>query len=169
KEVFDLAREEGLLTVAHAGEEGPPEYIWEALGSLKASRIDHGIQCQKDEKLMEHLVKTQTPLTLCPISNVKLRIFDKLSDHNVKYLLERGLRVSINSDDPAYFGGYIEENYRATKDALGLSFAEIVQIARNSFTSSFLSDQEKRYLLDEIERVKEKYSKDRGQTPENNM
>jgi adenosine deaminase len=153
KEVFDAARREGFLTVAHAGEEGPPEYIWEALDLLKAMRIDHGVQCQKDEKLMLRLIETQTPLTVCPISNVRLRIFDKISDHNFKYLLERGLRVSINSDDPAYFGGYIEENYRAVKDALGLSFAEIAQTAVNSFTSSFLSEAEKQRYIDEIEEL----------------
>mgnify|MGYP002478513264 CR=1 FL=1 len=153
KEVFDAARREGLLTVAHAGEEGPPEYIWEALDLLKAVRIDHGVQCQKDEKLMLHLIETQTPLTVCPISNVRLRIFDKLGDHDFKYLLERGLCVSINSDDPAYFGGYIEENYRAVKDARGLSFAEIAQTAVNSFTSSFLSEAEKQCYIDEIEEL----------------
>lgn len=164
KEVFDAARKEGFLAVAHAGEEGPPEYISEALDLLKARRIDHGIQCWKDEKLMERLIETQTPLTVCPISNVRLRIFDKLSDHNVKYLLERGLCVSIHSDDPAYFGGYIEENYLAAKDALGLSYEQIVQIVRNSFKSSFLSKTEKLCFLDEIERVREKYGDvtDRG-------
>lgn len=151
KGVFDVARQEGLLTVAHAGEEGPPEYIWEALDLLKAMRIDHGVQCQKDEKLMRHLIETQIPLTVCPISNVRLRIFDKLSDHNFKYLLERGLCVSINSDDPAYFGGYIEENYRAVKDALGLSRSELARAAINSFTASFLSVAEKQRYIDEIE------------------
>lgn len=164
KEVFDAARKEGFLAVAHAGEEGPPEYIREALDLLKAMRIDHGIQCWKDDKLMERLIKSQTPLTVCPISNVRLRIFDKLSDHNVKYLLERGLCVSINSDDPAYFGGYIEENYRAVKDALGLTREQLTQAAGNSFRSSFLSEAEKQPFLDEIERVKEKYGDvtDRG-------
>jgi adenosine deaminase len=153
KEVFDAARREDILTVAHAGEEGPPEYIWEALDLLKAMRIDHGVQCQKDEKLILRLIETQTPLTVCPISNVRLRIFDKISDHNFKYLLGRGLCVSINSDDPAYFGGYVEENYRAVKDALGLSFAEIAQTAANSFTSSFLSEAEKQRYIDEIKNL----------------
>jgi len=153
KEVFDAARREGLLTVAHAGEEGPPEYIWEALDLLKAKRIDHGVQCQKDEKLMLRLIETQTPLTVCPISNVRLRIFDKISDHNFKYLLERSLCVSINSDDPAYFGGYIEENYRAVKDALGLTREQLAQAARNSFTSSFLSEAEKQRYTDEIKNL----------------
>jgi adenosine deaminase len=153
KEVFDVACREGFLTVAHAGEEGPPEYIWEALDVLMASRIDHGIQCQRDEKLMQHLIETQTPLTVCPISNVKLRIFDKISDHNFKYLLEHGLCVSIHSDDPAYFGSYVEENYIAVKDALGLSRPELAQAAINSFTTSFLSAAEKQRYIDEIERL----------------
>jgi adenosine deaminase len=116
-------------------------------------RIDHGVQCQNDEKLILRLIETQTPLTVCPISNVRLRIFDKISDHNFKYLLGRGLCVSINSDDPAYFGGYVEENYRAVKDALGLSFAEIAQTAANSFTSSFLSEAEKQRYIDEIKNL----------------
>ncbi len=154
KEVFDSARRAGFLTVAHAGEEGPPEYIWESLDILKASRIDHGVQCQRDERLMRHLIETQTPLTVCPISNVRLRIFDKLSDHNFKYLLERGVCVNINSDDPAYFGGYIEENYVAVHEALGLTREQLSQSARNSFTASFLGEAEKKHFTEEIENVK---------------
>ena len=153
REVFDLARRHGFLTVAHAGEEGPPEYIWEALDVLKVSRIDHGDKCQQDENLMQYLIETQTPLTVCPISNIKLRIFDKMSDHNFKYLLERGLCVTINSDDPAYFGGYIEENYRALQEALGLTQEQLTQAAVNSFTSSFLSEAEKLRYIEEIERL----------------
>ncbi|HSC33655.1 MAG TPA: adenosine deaminase [Thermodesulfobacteriota bacterium] len=153
REVFDLARRHGFLTVAHAGEEGPPEYIWEALDVLKVSRIDHGDKCQQDENLMRYLIETQTPITVCPISNVKLRIFDKMSDHNFKYLLERGLCVTINSDDPAYFGGYIEENYRALQEALGLTREQLTQAAVNSFTASFLSEAEKQRSIDEIERL----------------
>lgn len=153
REAFDLARRHGFLTVAHAGEEGPPEYIWEALDVLKVSRIDHGDKCQQDENLMQYLIKTQTPLTVCPISNIKLRIFDKMSDHNFKYLLERGLCVTINSDDPAYFGGYIEENYRALQEALGLTREQLTQAAVNSFRASFLSEAEKQRYIDEIERL----------------
>lgn len=153
REVFDLARRHGFLAVAHAGEEGPPEYIREALDVLKVSRIDHGDKCQQDENLMQYLIETQTPLTICPISNIKLRIFDKMSDHNFKYLLERGLCVTINSDDPAYFGGYIEENYRALQEALGLTREQLTQAARNSFTASFLSEAEKKRYIDEIERL----------------
>ncbi len=153
REVFDAARREGFLTVAHAGEEGPPEYIREALDVLKVSRIDHGDKCQQDENLMRYLIKTQIPLTVCPISNVKLRIFDKMSDHNFRHLLERGLCVTINSDDPAYFGAYIEENFRAVKDALGLTREQLAQAAMNSFTASFLSEAEKKRYIDEIGRL----------------
>lgn len=152
REIFDLARREGFLCVAHAGEEGPPGYIWEALDILKAARIDHGVKCQKDEKLMQYLIDTRVPLTVCPLSNIKLRVFDKMSDHNFKYLLERGLCVTINSDDPAYFGGYIEENYIALQEALGLTRTQLAQAAKNSFTASFLSDAEKQRYIDEIDR-----------------
>jgi len=113
RDVFDRARTEGLLTVAHAGEEGPPEYIWQALELLKVVRIDHGIRCVEDEALVQHLVHTQIPPTVCPLSTVKLKVFPSLDHHNVKRLLQRGLCVSIHSDDPAYFGGYIPDNYLA--------------------------------------------------------
>ena len=151
KEVFDRARSEGFLTVAHAGEEGPPEYIWEAINLLKVSRIDHGVRCSGDEKLMQYLTDTQIPLTVCPLSNIKLRVFDEMKDHNIKQLLERGIRVTINSDDPAYFGGYIEENYLAVEQALGLSRQQLAQAAKNSFTASFLSEAEKKEFIDEID------------------
>lgn len=153
KEVFDRARSEGFLTVAHAGEEGPPEYIWEAINSLEVSRIDHGVRCSGDEKLIEYLTDTQIPLTVCPLSNIKLRVFDEMKDHNIKQLLERGIRVTINSDDPAYFGGYIEENYLAVEQALGLSRQQLAQAAKNSFTASFLSEAEKKQFIDEIDRL----------------
>lgn len=135
--VFARAREAGLLAVAHAGEEGPPEYIWEALDVLGARRIDHGVRCLEDPKLVDRLVKDRIPLTVCPLSNVKLRVFDTLRDHNVRELLERGVHVTINSDDPAYFGGYIEENYVAAAEALALTEDELERIARNSFEASF--------------------------------
>ena len=150
REVFDLARGEGFLTVAHAGEEGPAGYIWEALDLLQVSRVDHGVKCQQDEILMRRLIDEQTPLTVCPLSNIKLRIFDKMEDHNFKYLLGRGLCVSINSDDPAYFGGYIEENYIALQESLGLTKAELAEAAVNSFTASFLSGAEKKRYIGEI-------------------
>ena len=153
REVFDLARSEGFLCVAHAGEEGPAEYIWEALDILKVARIDHGVKCQQDEILMRRLIDSRIPLTVCPLSNIKLGIFDKMRDHNFKYLLERGLCVTINSDDPAYFGGYIEENYIALRKSLELTFAQLVQSAKNSIIASFLSDTEKQHYIDEIDRI----------------
>lgn len=136
--VFDLARAEGLMTVAHAGEEGPPEYIWEALDILKVRRIDHGVRCIEDPDLVKRLVGERIALTICPLSNVKLRVFDTLRDHNLKRLLDAGVKVTINSDDPAYFGGYIGENYIATAEALGLTREEIATIAKNSFDASFV-------------------------------
>ncbi|MEE8595400.1 MAG: adenosine deaminase, partial [Gemmatimonadota bacterium] len=115
--VFDRAREEGFLTVAHAGEEGPPEYIWEALDLLHVRRIDHGVRCLEDDKLVERLRRDRVPLTVCPLSNVKLRVFDRIEKHSIPRLIEAGLCVTVNSDDPAYFGGYINDNYRAVRDA----------------------------------------------------
>lgn len=151
--VFKAAREEGLPAVVHAGEEGPPEYIWEALDLLQARRIDHGVQCTGDPRLVERLRDEQVPLTVCPLSNIKLRVFDRLEDHNLRELMNAGLHVMINSDDPAYFGGYLEQNYTETAAALDLDREDIVRLARNSFTASFLSDVEKRAHLAEIERV----------------
>lgn len=142
-EVFARAQSEGWLTVAHAGEEGPPEYIHTALDRLKVSRIDHGVRCEDDSQLMQRLAVDQTPLTVCPLSNVKLCVFKRIEDHNLKRLLEKGLCVMINSDDPAYFGGYVLENYLAVQRALRLSVADVVQLARNSINASFLADAEK--------------------------
>ena len=151
KEVFDRARQEGFLTVAHAGEEGPPEYIWEALDLLKVERIDHGVRSLEDPALIERLVKQQTPLTVCPLSNIKLRVFDTLEDHNLKKLLDAGLCATINSDDPAYFGGYIGENFLQTQQALEMSGDNIITLARNSFAASFLSDQDKEQHFGDID------------------
>ncbi len=142
-EVFDRARNEGFLTVAHAGEEGPPEYIWEALDLLKVERIDHGVRCLEDRALVQRLVDEQIPLTVCPLSNVKLRVFDSLEQHNLKQLLQAGLCATINSDDPAYFGGYIGENYLRTQHALDLNLIDIHVLAKNAVMASFLSDAEK--------------------------
>jgi adenosine deaminase len=150
--VFDRARAEGYLTVAHAGEEGPPEYMWEALDLLRVSRIDHGVRCIEDDRLVERLVAEQVPLTVCPLSNVKLRVFDSLADHDLATLLRRGLRVMVNSDDPAYFGGYVGDNLRESITALGLTDDEVLQLARNSFLSSFLDDDDVRQrYLDEVD------------------
>jgi adenosine deaminase len=151
QDVFDRARTEGLLTVAHAGEEGPPEYIWQALELLRVDRIDHGVRCMEDESLVQHLIRTQVPLTLCPLSNVKLKVFKSLDHHNLKLLLQRGLCVSIHSDDPAYFGGYITENYLAVQRALNLKPTDIIKLARNGVKASFLSDTDKEKLLSEIQ------------------
>ena len=152
--VFDLARSEGLLAVAHAGEEGPPSYIWEALDLLHARRIDHGVRCLEDDRLVERLAAEQIPLTVCPLSNVKLRVFPDLRQHNLGQMLECGLRVTVNSDDPAYFGGYIEENYRQVAHALTLSDDQLMTLARNSFLASFLPDSEKQRYLSEIDALR---------------
>jgi len=149
--VFDRARDEGLLTVAHAGEEGPPEYIWQALDLLKVSRIDHGVRCIEDPKLVRRLATEQVPLTVCPLSNVKLRVFHSLAEHNLKTLLDLGLCVTVNSDDPAYLGGYIEENFLAAQAELNLSRDDIHRLARNSFQASFLSPDEKRGFIGELD------------------
>jgi adenosine deaminase len=148
--VFARAREEGLLTVAHAGEEGPPEYVKEALDLLYVSRIDHGVRSEEDDALCKRLQREHMTLTVCPLSNVKLRVFDRLEDHNLKRLLDRGLRVTINSDDPAYFGGYIEENFVQTERALGLTKDDLVTLATNSFDGSFLPAAEKQAWTDRI-------------------
>ena len=148
--VFKQAMKEGFLTVAHAGEEGPAEYIWEALDLLKVKRIDHGVQCLKDKKLVQKLREEQIPLTVCPISNVKLHVFEKLENHNLKKLLDKGLMVTVNSDDPAYFGGYINKNLIECQKVLKLSAEDVKKLAVNSFKSSFLDIDEKKKWIDQI-------------------
>ena len=130
--VFDRARAEGFLTVAHAGEEGPPEYIWEALDLLKVQRIDHGVRASEDERLVQRLIDEQIPLTVCPLSNTKLRVFEDMAQHTILDLLERGVKVTVNSDDPAYFGGYVTENFAALHHSLGMTEAQAQRLARNS-------------------------------------
>ena len=152
-DAYSLARDGGLHSVAHAGEEGPPSYIIGALDALGAKRIDHGVRCDEDPTLVDRLVTEQIPLTMCPLSNVKLRVFDRLEDHNVKRLLDRGVRVTINSDDPAYFGGYVLDNYVATAEALDLSREDLVALARNSIEASFLDREAKQDLLAELAEV----------------
>lgn len=149
--VFDKAREQGFLTVAHAGEEGPPDYIWQALDLLKVSRIDHGVRCVEDTTLVERLAKEQIPLTVCPLSNVKLRVFDSIERHNLKRLLDLGLCATVNSDDPAYFGGYVTENFLAVQKALNLDRDDIGRLVKNSFQATFLGQQEKQKLVDELD------------------
>jgi len=150
KNLFAAAINEGLLTVAHAGEEGPPEYIWDSLNLLKVKRIDHGVQCLRDEKLVEILKKENIPLTVCPLSNIKLCVFEKLENHNLKKMLDRGLRVVVNSDDPAYFGGYLNTNLIETSKALNLSLNDVKILIQNSFKSSFLDDKIKNSWLNKI-------------------
>jgi len=150
KKLFEKAIAKGFLTVAHAGEEGPPEYIWEALNLLKVKRIDHGVQCLKDKKLIKKLRSSQIPLTVCPLSNIKLQVFKKLEEHNLKKMLDQKLMVMINSDDPAYFGGYINKNLIDCQAALNLSMEDIKTLLINSFKSSFLKEQKKREWISKI-------------------
>ena len=147
RDVFARARSEGFRVVAHAGEEGPASYVWEALEALRAERIDHGIRSLEDEALVRHLVERRVPLTVCPLSNVKLVVVEDMKAHPLREMLERGLVVTLNSDDPAYFGGYLNENYCAAQQALGLTRDQLVRIAGNSFRASFLDTSEKAALL----------------------
>lgn len=130
--VFAKARSEGFLAVAHAGEEGPPEYIWQALDLLKVSRIDHGVRAAEDPKLLDRLADEQIPLTVCPLSNIKLRVFQDMTHHNILDLLEQGLQVTVNSDDPSYFDGYVLENFVALRDGLGMTEEQARRLAQNS-------------------------------------
>jgi adenosine deaminase len=149
--VFARAAQEGLLRVAHAGEEGPAEYIWEALNLLNIARLDHGNRCLDDEKLVEELVRRQMALTVCPLSNLKLCVVKDLKDHSLKTMLDRGLLVTVNSDDPAYFGGGVNDNYLHTAAAIGLTKQDIYELARNSFIGSFLPDDQKQQHLINID------------------
>jgi adenine deaminase len=151
--VFAMAREAGLRIVAHGGEEGPPAYIEGALDSLQAERIDHGVTCEQDDQLVARLAADGVPLTMCPLSNVRLRAFDRIEDHNLRRLMERGVKVTVNSDDPSYFGGYIADNYRAVERGLDLSHADLTALARNSIEASFLDHEAKAALMAEIEEL----------------
>ena len=151
KAVFDRAQAEGFLTVAHAGEEGPPEYIWEAINLLNVSRIDHGVRSMEDPELLDYLVDKQIPLTVCPLSNVKLKVFNSMTQHNLKKLLNLGICATVNSDDPSYFGGYITENYYAAQQALDLNKQELYLLAKNSFQASFLPPETKLKLIAQLE------------------
>ena len=142
-QVFAQAKALGFKLVAHAGEEGPPAYIWGALNDLHVDRIDHGVRSQEDPVLMEYLRDKQIPLTVCPLSNVKLCVVDDLAEHNILSLLEQGLLVTVNSDDPSYFGGYMNENFIGLNDTLSLTETTVKQLVANSFTASFLSETEK--------------------------
>jgi len=140
--VFEAARARGLLVVAHAGEEGPAPYVWEAIDILDVDRIDHGNRALEDEELVRRLVEDEMTLTVCPLSNLKLCVVDDMRRHPLKRMLDLGLRATVNSDDPAYFGGYINDNYNAVTAALGLTKAQLVTLAKNSFLGSFLTDSE---------------------------
>jgi adenosine deaminase len=151
KSVFAAAGSMGLKRVAHAGEEGPPEYVWEALDLLKIDRMDHGNRSMEDPKLVERLAKEGMTLTVCPLSNHKLCVVDDLSKHPVPEMLRQGLHVTLNSDDPAYFGGYVNENWRQLTAAVGLTHEQLVGLAKNSFEGSFLTSAEKAAYIDEVE------------------
>ncbi len=146
-EVFERARALGWRCVAHAGEEGPPAYVWGALNVLKVDRIDHGVRAAEDAKLIRHLVATQTPLTVCPLSNVRLRVVETMAQHNLLRLLDAGICVTVNSDDPTYFGGFLNENFDSVAQHLGMSVAQASQLARNSFTASFLPAAQQQQML----------------------
>jgi len=148
--VFGKCKELGFRLVAHAGEEGPADYVRKALDVLKVERIDHGVRAEDDPELLQRLVDEQIPLTLCPLSNVKLRVVPGMSEHNLGRLLERGVNVTINSDDPAYFGGYLAANYQACAEALSLARQDLVILAANSIRASFLPEADKTDLLEEL-------------------
>lgn len=141
--VFTRAREMGLYTVAHAGEEGPAGNVWGAINDLGVSRVDHGVRSVEDEKLMTHLISSQIPLTVCPLSNIKLRVFEEMLQHNILSMLDRGVCVTVNSDDPAYFGGYMTENFVAMENGLGMTKAQALQLVQNSINASFADDKRK--------------------------
>jgi adenosine deaminase len=158
KGVFAKAREEGFITVAHAGEEGPAEYIREALELLNVFRIDHGNATLKDDELAVSLAESEVHLTMCPLSNLALQVVSDLKEHPLKEMLNKGLKVTINSDDPAYFGGYINENYHATAQALNLSRADLCQLAKNSITGSLLTNDEKELHTTAIDAYYERHA-----------
>jgi adenosine deaminase len=151
QEVYNRAFHDGLKLVAHAGEEGPPEYVWEALDVLKIHRIDHGNRSLEDPKLVERIVDEQIALTVCPLSNLKLKVVDNLKDHPLKTMLDKGIKATVNSDDPAYFGGYINDNFIKTAEALDLSENDIYKLAQNSFEASFADDERKSEMLKQLE------------------
>ncbi|WP_104488764.1 adenosine deaminase [Acinetobacter indicus] len=149
--VFAKAREYGFLVVAHAGEEGPPEYIWEALDLLKVNRIDHGVRSEEDLALMQRLIQDEMPLTVCPLSNLKLCVVQDMRQHNIRRLLQQGVKVTVNSDDPSYFGGYMNDNFIAITEALDLTADELKQLAINSFEASFLPAAQKQAWIEKIQ------------------
>ncbi|MDQ8951816.1 adenosine deaminase [Acinetobacter rudis] len=151
--VFAQASAQGYLLVAHAGEEGPAQYVWQALDVLKVNRIDHGVRSEEDPDLLDRLRSENMPLTVCPLSNLKLCVVDDMKQHNIQRLLQQGLCVMVNSDDPSYFGGYMNDNFIAITEALNLSNDEIKQLAINSFNASFISDEDKQHWIAKIEQL----------------
>ncbi len=151
--LYKRAEELGLLKVAHAGEEGPPAYVWSAIDVLNIDRIDHGNRCLEDDKLVEHIKQKNLTLTVCPLSNLKLQVVSDLKQHPIKTMLDKGLNAMINSDDPAYFGGYVNDNFFAVADALDLSEEDIVQLVKNSFTGSFLTESQIQEHLSQIDKL----------------
>lgn len=150
-EVFAQARAQGYRVVAHAGEEGPADYIWQALNLLQVERIDHGVRCVEDPALVAHLVQQAVPLTVCPLSNTALKVYDTMAQHVIRQLFDGGVVVTINSDDPAYFGGHLNENYQAIQRAFHFTRAELAQLAKNSFSASFLSEVEKHRAMKAVD------------------
>jgi len=149
--VFAKAREAGFLIVAHAGEEGPADYVWQALDLLQVNRIDHGVRSEEDPKLMQRLIRDKMPLTVCPLSNLKLCVVQDMREHNIRRLLQQGVKVTVNSDDPSYFGGYMNDNFIAITQALDLSEDELKHLAINSFEASFISEQDKQQWIEKIQ------------------
>ncbi len=145
--VFARARQLGLRPVAHAGEEGPPAYISEALDLLAVERVDHGVRCVEDDAVVDRLVAEDMALTVCPLSNIKLRVFDTMADHNLAELLARGLRVTVNSDDPSYFGGYMTDNFMAVCESLDIGAADVIKMCENAANAAFVSDERRAELL----------------------
>ncbi|HHJ36014.1 MAG TPA: adenosine deaminase [Gammaproteobacteria bacterium] len=148
--VFAKARELGLLTVAHAGEEGPADYIWTAIDDLKVSRIDHGVRASEDASLMSYLIEHRVPLTVCPLSNTRLCVFEEMSQHTILKMLEQGVCVTVNSDDPAYFGGYMTENFVALAESLNMTEQQAIRLLKNSVEASLASEQRKQQILEMI-------------------
>lgn len=155
--VFKAAGDLGLKLVAHAGEEGPPDYIWSALNDLQVNRIDHGVRSIEDEQLVAHLVENQMPLTVCPLSNIKLRVFDEMQQHTILEMLEKGLMVTVNADDPSYFGGYLNDNFVALEQALGLDELQLMSLVKNSFTASFLPADKIQHYHHEVSSMYDDY------------
>lgn len=150
QKVYEQAEAAGFLPVAHAGEEGPAEYVWEALQLLKSRRIDHGVRSTDDPELIQYLIREQIPLTVCPLSNIKLRVFQTMKEHNLRRMLQMGVCVTINSDDPAYFGGYMNENFLAAQRDLELTKDELVKLSANAINASFINENARQVLTTEL-------------------